>query len=172
MEAGQSIGFSIVVTSSGDEISRNVLVTDPLPIAPGIHWEIDQSQSNVGCSIEQNLLTCAFGDLVPAEVRRVHLISATTGETTPSCEGPTQLNNIATVAMDGGITEQDDASVTILCQPRPNIEIVKTADAEVVTAGEPIGFVMTVNSNGNTTAQALTLTDPLPTVDGLNWREH
>ncbi|MBV7334314.1 DUF11 domain-containing protein [Chloroflexi bacterium TSY] len=169
VEAGQPIGFSIVVTSSGDDIAKNVLVTDPLPLAPGISWRIDASQSDIGCAIEQNILTCAFGDLAPMESRRVHLVSTTTTETTPDCERPTQLNNVATVIIDNGTTDQDDAGVGIFCQPRPGIDIVKTADAKVVTAGEPIGFVMTVTSNGNTAAQAVTLTDPLPPIDGSSW---
>jgi uncharacterized repeat protein (TIGR01451 family) len=51
----------------------------------------------------------------------------------------------------------------------PSLAILKTADAASVSAGSNIGFGITVNSNGPGTADAVTLSDPLPAGSGLAW---
>jgi uncharacterized repeat protein (TIGR01451 family) len=49
------------------------------------------------------------------------------------------------------------------------IRILKTADHTKVSAGDPIGFTMTVWNEGDGDAKGVTLTDQLPANPGLNW---
>jgi uncharacterized repeat protein (TIGR01451 family) len=53
--------------------------------------------------------------------------------------------------------------------PAPNLEIVKTAGAATVDAGSPISFTVQVSVTGSGTANAVTLTDALPTGTGISW---
>ena len=48
----------------------------------------------------------------------------------------------------------------------PAIQIVKTADAAQVNAGEQIGFTLTVYNTGTGDAKGVDLSDPLPTNAG------
>ena len=47
--------------------------------------------------------------------------------------------------------------------------ITKTADARSVNATDPIGFVITVTSNGPGSAYGVTVSDTLPANGGLGW---
>src|SRR5262249_40943060 len=49
------------------------------------------------------------------------------------------------------------------------IHIVKTADKPQVSAGDPIGFTLTVSNSGAGNAKGVTINDPLPTNAGLSW---
>jgi len=53
----------------------------------------------------------------------------------------------------------------------PHISVVKTPDAATVLAGNPVGFTITVKSDGMGTATGVTLTDTLPTLANanINW---
>src|SRR5207249_8773034 len=62
----------------------------------------------------------------------------------------------------------DDDSAEI-CVKAPAIQIVKTADAAQVNAGEQIGFTLTVSNSGIGDAHGVTLSDTLPTNAGLSW---
>ena len=46
---------------------------------------------------------------------------------------------------------------------------MKTADAAQVSAGQPIGFTLTVYDPGTGDAQGVKLSDPLPANSGLSW---
>ena len=59
------------------------------------------------------------------------------------------------------------AGVTIQC---PDLGITKVADdPSTVTAGDDVGFTITVTNDGPGTALGATLNDPLPSGDGVNW---
>ncbi len=47
--------------------------------------------------------------------------------------------------------------------------LTKTADAPSVSAGEPIGFTITLTNPGPLPANGVTLTDPLPAASGVDW---
>ena len=54
----------------------------------------------------------------------------------------------------------------------PDLSVLKSADDETVTAGDPIGFEITVANSadaGTGIAQDVTLTDALPGGDGIDW---
>jgi uncharacterized repeat protein (TIGR01451 family) len=53
----------------------------------------------------------------------------------------------------------------------PALNITKTADAATVDAGDPIGFVVTVNNTGTGPASSVVITDNLPTGTGITWSD-
>ena len=72
--------------------------------------------------------------------------------TLPDCAGSVSFNN-STLA--------------------PALSILKTADDETVTAGDPIGFAIELENSsatGTGVAKDVTLDDALPFGDGIDWR--
>ena len=54
----------------------------------------------------------------------------------------------------------------------PDLDLLKTADADTVTAGDPIGFTIELSNDdeaGTGIAKDVTLTDALPFGDGIDW---
>src|SRR4029078_6759780 len=67
-----------------------------------------------------------------------------------------------TTSNDG--SDESDASVDVLCA---DIDVDKTADAASVSAGEQIGFTVTLTNHGAGEAKGVQFTDVLPA--GLTW---
>ncbi len=103
--AGHSIGFRIIVTSTGNATAQNVVLNDVLPTGVGISWSI--SPAVAGCTITSNTLVCNFGSLPVDSSRTVHLVSPTTNG---SCA---TYSNTATVSATGLASIQASASVTV-----------------------------------------------------------
>jgi uncharacterized repeat protein (TIGR01451 family) len=71
--------------------------------------------------------------------------------------------------------DPNNGSATSGCADEPvqvkgaSIHIAKTADKAQVSAGDPIGFTMSVWNSGDGDAKGVKLSDPLPANSGLNW---
>ena len=159
INAGDLAEFTIVVTSDGDSVAKNVTLVDTLP--GGVDW----SEDSADCSIAAGVLTCSFGNLDPGQTRTNHV----SGQTDATDCG--ELVNVATVSASN---ESDDdlgdnaseATITVEC---PTMSIVKEADADVVDAGDPIGFTITVTNAGPGDAYDVEIHDTLPVADGIDW---
>lgn len=183
--AGDDIGFSIVVSNDdevGTGIAKDVTIEDPLPgsLALGIDWQLDAVLVNglavldpaAWCEITgtapAQTLECALGDLDPGDSVEVQISSGTSAP--DGCVTIT-LRNTATAESSNHATIEASDSITVEC---PVLSIEKTADAETVSAGDDIGFTITV-SNGDAegvgTATNVTLDDPLPgsSALGIEW---
>jgi hypothetical protein len=76
-------------------------------------------------------------------------------------------NADAHVATTNDGTDDANASFTVNC---PHLTISKAANpVGPVTAGNPIGFDITVGNSGPGTAHSVTVSDTLPTVSGQTW---
>ncbi len=152
VNAGETATFTISVENLGPGKAKSVIVTDQLPA--GLTWtenEADCSISNTG------LLTCNVGDMANGATK-TYTVSAPTAKA--NCGA---INNSATVSSvnepagaDGNNT--DAGKITVKCA---KIEVDKTADAASVSAGDPIGFTITVRNAGDGTAYGVTATDSL-----------
>src|SRR5207247_1776002 len=109
------------------------------------------------------VLHCDLGDMGPGDSESVHIVSATTAASGGD------YPNTATAKADNH--DPVDASAEIVVLP-PSLSITKTADAPLVDAGLPIGFSITVSNSdaeGTGIARSVTLSDPLPGHDGVDW---
>src|SRR5205085_892183 len=135
VSAGDPIGFTITVTNgvTPGGTAKAVALSDPLP--SGVAWSI--ASGPAGCAIAAGTLTCPAVDLAPGASYSVHVTAPTTEA---SCKA---YPNTATA--DGSNTSPVTASATttVLC---PNLQITKTADAAAVSAGDPVGFTITVSN--------------------------
>jgi len=154
VNAGDPIGFDIVVTNNGAGEARGVTVTDALPA--GFSW----SEDSADCSITSNVLTCTFGDLAAGASRSVHL-------STPTDAADCGLvTNTASVSTTNDGSDSDGATVVVQC---PDVSVVKTADNSPISAGDTAAFTIVVSNTGLGTAKNVTLNDPLPA--GVAWSE-
>ena len=161
VSAGDPIGFTLTVTNSGEGLAHDVTLTDTLPSNAGLSWSEDPD--NPDCSISAaGVLSCDFGDLAPGASVSVHVSSPTTFA---SCG---LINNTGMASSNGSGSDEDSDSVTVLC---PDLDVTKTADAASVSAGEEIGFTITVSNAGPGVAKDVTINDPLPTGTGVVWSE-
>src|SRR5207247_977247 len=99
--------------------------------------------------------------LASGESRHVHITSPTTGAT-----GGQTVSNTAVVSTTNDGSDQSTATITV---QGASIHILKTADATPVSAGSPIGFVVTVSNSGPGTATGVAVSDTLPSNAGLSW---
>jgi uncharacterized repeat protein (TIGR01451 family) len=159
VSAGDTVTWTIVVSNDGVGTAKNVTLFDQLP--PGIDW----SEDSASCSISGGILNCNFGDLASGATRTVHVSGAS------SVDDCGVLTNTANVSADNESTadaadNSSTATATVLCA---DVTLEKVADAGTVSAGQDIGYTITVHNNGAGRADDVTLTDVLPANDGLDW---
>jgi uncharacterized repeat protein (TIGR01451 family) len=163
VSAGTGIGFTVTVSNTGLGNATGVNLTDALPggnAATPVHWVIDSGTGNPSSfsisgpdSSQQLVLAGQPVSLAANSSLTVH-VTATTTKT--SC---TTYDNTASASATNDGSDQHSASETVLC---PNIGVAKTADSATVSAGQVIGYTVTVNNAGPGTATGVTLTDAMP----------
>ena len=156
VDAGDPIGFTITVANGGPGLAKDVVLSDPLPAGLTVAgWS--KASGPTGCSITgavgSQTLACARVDLVSGQSYSVHITAAT------SFADCAIYHNTATAHASNA--PDASASATITCNA-PSLTVTKAADAATVSAGDPIGFTITVHNGGPGTAKSVTLSDPLP----------
>lgn len=162
VSAGDLIGYEITATNSGPGTAYGVTMTDVLPVAPGVTWTVGTTSPGWTCLASTGTLTCGGvgTSLSPGRSLRVHITSPTTSA---SCG---TITNTASVTTTNDGTDTGSARITVLCA---KIGLTKTPDDAVVSAGDPIGYTITVTNHGAGTAHGVTMTDTLPTTPGTSW---
>ena len=168
VDAGSQIGFTVTATNNGDGQATGVVIDDALPAGDGIDWQLDllapANCSIVGAAPAQTL-HCAAVDLdAGGASESVHVVSHTSFA---SCA---VYHNTATATVTNEPNvDPASASTTVLCSA---LTLDKTADADLVSAGEQIGFTLTVSNadaEDTGTANDVVLNDPLPAGSGVTW---
>src|SRR5262249_44246895 len=97
----------------------------------------------------------------------VHITSDTDKTTGGDCDETGVVHNTGDVSTSNDGSDQSSAST---CVAAPAIHILKQADHQQVSAGDEIGFTMTVWNDGPGDAKGVTLDDVLPDNPGLDWK--
>ncbi|MBA2523545.1 MAG: DUF11 domain-containing protein [Solirubrobacterales bacterium] len=95
VQPGAPIDYTIVVTNSGPDVARNVVVTDKLPQGTTF---VSATTANGTCAIKGNTVTCNLGDLTAGGASDTATI--TLRVTAPTSGGT--ITNTADVASDTG----------------------------------------------------------------------
>jgi uncharacterized repeat protein (TIGR01451 family) len=165
VDAGDPIGFTITVSNSGGGLAEGVTLSDPLPADPGTSWTIAGGTyaSVTTCGIGSGTLTCGPSNLAAGASYTVHITSPTTQATAAA----SPVDNTASVTTTNDGNDSANASVTLLGTSKAD---TKTANpAGPVSAGETIGFDITVTNPGPGKANGVVATDALPTDAGTSW---
>jgi uncharacterized repeat protein (TIGR01451 family)/fimbrial isopeptide formation D2 family protein len=166
VSANDAIYFEITVSNNGDGDAHDFAFSDTLPDVAG-GWTLVQPAED-GCQLNGLALTCAK-DVFDAGDSFTLRVEADTqfGD----CG---ELYNLASASASNEADEDlannsDDHTIVVEC---PDLTATKVADDDVVSAGQQIGFTMTVSNAdaaGTGTAYDVELNDPLPAGSGLDW---
>jgi uncharacterized repeat protein (TIGR01451 family) len=163
VNAGGTATFTIEVTNLGPGVAHDVTLTDDLPA--GIDWSEDSASCTISGAVDSQVLDCDFGDLAAGESVTVNVSGAVDDD---DCG---DLPNSATVSAsnepgDATDNNSDDGLIDVTCA---QIGVTKTADDDVVSAGNQIGFVVTITNNGDGQADGIAFVDDLPGGPGIDW---
>src|SRR5579884_2164769 len=181
VNAGEQIGFTMVVFNEGAGDARGVVLSDTLPANPGLSWTVASNGTGwgaSGCTIASGVLSCGGtnGVTVPAGTTEaastftVHVTSTTdesTGGVCPGGKGVVDNTGVVTTSNSG--SDQSEAET---CVAAPAVSITKTADhSSPVKAGDKIGFTVEARNTGSGAATNVKLSDPLPagSGSGVTW---
>ncbi|HSK93375.1 MAG TPA: hypothetical protein VLA76_04880, partial [Candidatus Angelobacter sp.] len=164
----ETAAFSITVNGGALGTASDVTLSDIVPA--GFSWTVGGPDIE-DCGLEAgdvlaggSALSCNFGPLGPNAERTITLTAATLATT---CD--LTISNTATVSADGDSNVTNNSSTATIDVECPELEIGKEANADVVSAGQPISFWITLGNAGDGTAFDVTLTDALPNGDGIAW---
>jgi uncharacterized repeat protein (TIGR01451 family) len=153
--AGNKITYTLAITNDGPLNAIGVNITDTLPSQVSFISSVPGSSQ---CSIHNQVLTCALGDLGANSSRQV-VISArvndmASGTITNSAKGTsstydTNLQNNTTTRQTTVINSAD-------------LKIQNSADKTRVTSGDLLEYSIEVDNIGPTRALSVTLQDVLP----------
>jgi uncharacterized repeat protein (TIGR01451 family) len=162
VNAGDQIGFTVTLSNDGDAAATGILFTDNLPGGSGVSWSINPASAgwSITGSAPNQVLAYAPTTLAANSSTSVHVVSSTTAA---SCK---LYDNTASVTTGNDGSDSDSASTTVKCA---DIDVEKDADAASVSAGEQIGFTVTISNHGDGAASGLSFTDNLPGGTGISW---
>jgi uncharacterized repeat protein (TIGR01451 family) len=158
-----------VTTVGAGATAHNIVVVDPLPT--GLIPLNAAATGDFHCDLQENpvnKVTCT-GDLqagTDATITITAFVTLQSGE----------LDNEACVDPADTIAEKDETNnckttFGTVVPPAPDLQIVKEADTNSVTAGEKLNYTLTVSNQGTgPTSAPVVVTDPVPTgltVDGV-----
>jgi uncharacterized repeat protein (TIGR01451 family) len=162
--AGSTIGYTITLTNTGAGTAHGVKVSDTVPTNAGLAWVIDAAGTTGTWTLSGGILS--FGgasgvDLAAGTSVHVHITSPTTAATCGTVN-----NSAAASSTNDGNPSVGPVAITVNC---PHLVITKTADAASVSAGDSIGFTVTIANTGAGAANGLSFSDVLPGGSGVNW---
>ncbi|WP_331714960.1 hypothetical protein, partial [Auraticoccus cholistanensis] len=154
--AGRSGSYLVTVRNDGPSDARLVTLRDVLPAGLVLTGDPDADQGS--CTVAGDEVDCALGTIAAGDSVQVRLpvtlVSSFTG---------TRLSTTATVAT----ATPDPAAgndTTTLSSPvarQADLTVTKTGP-ESVTAGEALGWQVTVRNDGPSSAEGVVVTDELP----------
>ena len=159
INAGEDVAFTVQVDNAGPGVAKDVTLSDPLPSGTAGGWAIDSQPAGNPCSITAGTLSCVFGDLAPSASRTVEVKASTSFA---KCE---VYDNTATVSASNAPDDSDSGQVS--CQ-KPSLTVSKSGNG-TINAGEDVEFTVQVENGGPGTAEAVTLSDTLPSGTAGPW---
>jgi uncharacterized repeat protein (TIGR01451 family) len=152
---GEDAVFTVTVAAGGTGSAKNVVLSDLNDT--GHDWTV--SGANAAACADLTIangetLSCTW-DEIPAGQSRTITITLTSGA--EDCE--LGIDNTASIEADADVDEsnnEDSAHVAVLC---PNPGVVKTADVDPITAGDPASFTIVVTAAGSGTSENVVLSD-------------
>lgn len=153
--AGESLSYTVIARNDGPSDARDVVITDPLDSATTF---VEATLDGRPCDFDGTTVLCAVGTLEPGG-------TATATITVVLAAGATAVvQNTATITTTTSDPDPDDNAASAAFQPDviADLAVVKTASAQVVEAGDPISFTLTVSNEGSSNASNVVLTDSLP----------
>ncbi len=153
--AGMPLIFILSVTNYGPSDAQNVVVEDPLPAQTTF---VSATTSQGSCSESGGVVTCSLGTL-PAGASASIAITVNVDSGYPGNE----IVNTAVVTGDTPDPNPDNSdTILITVLKRSDLAIGKFDTPDPVAAGQALTWTITVDNNGPSDADDVTVTDTLP----------
>jgi uncharacterized repeat protein (TIGR01451 family) len=156
---GDSFSYSIVVTNSGPDDARDVVLTDTIPTVLTV---VGVTSSGTGaCVATMNALVCSIDPLAAAATWTITVqVAVPLG--TPSGT----VTNTATVSGTGDtdLTNDSASETTTIGEldGSADLTVTKTVDDASPAEGDTLAYVVTVTNGGPDDATGVEVTDALP----------
>ncbi len=151
--AGDQVVYAVEVRNDGPSPAMNPVVTDTLPT--GLSFV-----SGPGCSAAGQVVTCSLASPLASggtdSVAITVLVDADAAATTV-----TNTASVASDTVDPDDTNNDGSETTEIVRST-DVSIVKAGPSDVLNAGEPITYMLTVQNTGPSTGQSTIVSDVLP----------
>jgi large repetitive protein len=150
--------YQITVTNNGRQEATGVIITDAIPLNT-----IFVSASDLGVVNGSNIQWPAINIPAGSSVTRTVVFRVNNTVT----NGVDNISNTATVNDDGAngadLTPENNTTTDIdVLNAIPELAITKTNNQTIVSAGEELTYVITVENTGNQEAVNITVTETLP----------
>lgn len=157
VNAGETLGWDVVITNSGPSVARNVVLTDPLPAAvSGGVLELEDG-TPVVCT---GNLVCALGDLPPGTTLTLRV----RGTLSPTFTAATVSNTVSVSSGTPDTEPADDSDTAVTTVgTTADLTLVKSTTDSPILAGEIVNWTIAVTANGPSVARNVIVTDTLPT---------
>jgi uncharacterized repeat protein (TIGR01451 family) len=163
---GDAAAFTIAVSNVSGLPVSNVIMTDQLPDADALTWQITSSTFSAASLSAGDVLTATMPTL-PAGAT----ISLTVTALVPFDVGALPLALINTAALQAdGMPSITSGEATITVDGTPRLSIVKViASQDMISPGDTASFTISVSNATALPATNVTVTDQLPAADLLTW---
>lgn len=152
--AGQNLTYTLTTTNIGPSDARAATLTDTLPA----YLHLVSLDDPARCSVAGQVITCSYGTLPPTASRTVHV----TVQVDPARTAPaTNAADVTTTTPDT-VPSNNHSQVTTPVTPQADVSITKTVDAAEYEGGDTVTYTLVARNDGPSTAQSVTVTDPLP----------
>jgi uncharacterized repeat protein (TIGR01451 family) len=160
---GTNLTYTISVANAGPSTATNVVVQDVLPVQVTM-LSATPSVGSCTAGIPGNPgqpLTCTLGGMASGGSASITVVVKVAANT----PNGTTISNNATVASDVGDPNNHNNSSTAYttASTQADLSIVVTSDASTYKPSSIITYTVTVTNNGPSDAQAVVVTDNLPT---------
>jgi uncharacterized repeat protein (TIGR01451 family) len=175
--ATDAVSYTITVSNSGTGTAYGVSLSDPLPTLTGVTWTGVTTNGSSGTP-SATLTSGTVSDNLGALAANATVTFTVTGTTTAGTSG--SLSNTATVTSTNNSTSSL-TSTAVITVKAPQLAITKTATATnpsgtqttgtsiSANATDAVSYTITVSNSGGGAAYQVNISDPLPTLTGVNW---
>lgn len=153
--AGENLTYAITTTNVGPSDALAATTTDTLPA----YLELVSLDDTTACTASGQVITCSYGTLAPGATRTVQV----TVKVAPTRTSPAANTATTTTTTPDTAPTNNTSTVTTPVVPRADVSVTKTADGVDHEGGDTVTYTLVARNDGPSTAQGVTLTDPIPT---------
>jgi uncharacterized repeat protein (TIGR01451 family)/fimbrial isopeptide formation D2 family protein len=152
--AGEELVYTLTTTNVGPSDALVSTLTDTLPA----YLHLVSLDDPARCAAAGQVITCDYGTLVPGATRTVQVtVQVDPARTSPA----TNAADVTTTTPDTA-PANNHSQVTTPVTPVADVSVTKTADATEYEGGDTVTYTLVARNDGPSTAQSVTLTDPVP----------
>ena len=150
---GERLTYTVIITNQGPAPTQTVILTDTVPA--GL---LDAEYAANGAAFRSWPGALSLGTLAPGESKTI-FIRGTIAPTATECIANTAA---VTSATPDPFSANNSATVTVTVREAADLSVVKTANTDHAAPNGTITYTIVVTDQGPSAAQAVTLTDSIP----------